>query len=346
MENKHYFHRVSELTPTRFWINNVTKWQARKAIEEGAIGCTQNPAYLWKMLTNDDGIAHAEEVVKRNMSLYEDDNDVILASQRDLVGEIAEIFMPLYEQSNGKQGYVSIQGDPFHEDYETIVKNALFNREKGLNIMNKIPVTVEGLKAIEYLSAQGCPINATEVMTVRQALDVCDVYKRATKGVKNKAPIYFSHITGILDQYLQQYCSKNNIDISKDILWQAGVAAAKKTYHMAKQRNPEVGFIGGGARGLQHFTEMVGGDVNITINWQNTADKLIELDLPVVERFNQPTPDYVIDTLVSKIDDYRKAYEVNAIEPQEYEEFGPVVLFRKSFEDAWTNSLQYINNLR
>ena len=37
----------------------------------------------------------------------------------------------------------------------------------------------------------------------------------------------------------------------------------------------------GGARGLQHYTEMVGCKCAITINWIGTADKLIEQDPPV-----------------------------------------------------------------
>lgn len=346
MENKHYFQRVKEQTETRFWINNVTQNQAHLAIAEGAVGCTQNPSYTWKMITNEESKAHCDELIKKYIKEFDNDNDVLVAVQRELVGEIAKIFMPMYEESDHKNGYVSIQGDPFHEDMNTIVKCALYNREVSPNIMNKVPVTEEGLKAIEYLAANGCPINATEVMSVRQALDVCDVYTRATKGLKNKAPIYYSHITGILDQYLNQYVTDNNIDISKDALWQAGIACAKKTYWMCKERNNEVGFIGGGARGLQHFTEMVGGNVNITINWQGTADKLIEQDPVVVQRFFMPTPYSVLEELQNKIPDFVKAYDVNAIQPSGYEDFGPVVLFRKSFEEAWSNALAYIGKMR
>ena len=47
-----YFYRIQNLTPTKFWINNVTKEEAKMAIEAGALGCTQNPAYTWKMLTH------------------------------------------------------------------------------------------------------------------------------------------------------------------------------------------------------------------------------------------------------------------------------------------------------
>jgi transaldolase len=40
-----YFHRVAKLTSTKFWINNVTREEARWALEAGACGCTQNPSY-------------------------------------------------------------------------------------------------------------------------------------------------------------------------------------------------------------------------------------------------------------------------------------------------------------
>jgi hypothetical protein len=50
--NKTYFHRVSEMTPTRVWINNPTREQAKEAIDDGAIGCTTNPSYISKILSD------------------------------------------------------------------------------------------------------------------------------------------------------------------------------------------------------------------------------------------------------------------------------------------------------
>ncbi len=113
--------------------------------------------------------------------------------------------------------------------------------------MIKIPVTEEGLKAIGILAAQGVPINATEVMSVRQAMDVGRVYTEATKYCIRKAPIYYSHITGILDEYLHTTAQETEIAIASDVLFQAGIAAAKKTYVMTRAQYPNVGFIGGGA---------------------------------------------------------------------------------------------------
>ena len=53
-----------------------------------------------------------------------------------------------------------------------------------------------------------------------------------------------------------------------------------------------------------------------------------------------------VDTLCEKLPDFRKAYEVNAIKPEEYEEYGPVVRFRVSFEEAWQSALDLIKEKR
>lgn len=346
MNRNIYFHRVQSQTPTRLWINNVTREQARIAIEAGAVGCTQNPSYTWKMLTNEAEKGFTLENLDLILKTESNDNEALVKLQRELVSGIAKIFLPLYERSNGKYGYVSIQGDPFREDVDSIVKNARANHAEGINIMAKVPVVKEGLEAIEIIAKERIPINATEVMAVKQALDVCEAYMRATKGMSDPAPIYFSHITGIYDEYLQNIVRRNNIDISPDVLWQAGMSIAKKIYWMVREKGYPVGFIGGGARGLQYFTEMVGADACVTINWEGTADKLIEQDPPVVQRFLRTTPDSVVDELLEKIADYRRGYLVNSITVDEYEDFGPVVLFRSSFEKAWGNALQTIKSRR
>jgi transaldolase len=182
-----------------------------------------------------------------------DDNDLAQETlQRELVRGVAARFLPLWEKSNGKYGYVSIQGNPFKEDVENLIRNARFNREAGPNIMCKIPAIEEGLEAIEVLMSEGTPINATEVMGVRQAMDVCDVYDNVASKMKNPPPVYISHITGIYDEYLGKYVKDNGIGISSDTMWQAGMIIARKVRRIMDERNSGVGFIGGGARGLHH----------------------------------------------------------------------------------------------
>jgi transaldolase len=124
------------------------------------------------------------------------------------------------------------------------------------------------------------------------------------------------------------------------------MAVARKVYELVKSRGYDCHYISGGARGLHHFTEMVGADCAVTINWAGAAEELIRQDPPVVQRFQCPVPPSVVDELCEKILDFRKAYMINAIEPEEYDAFGPVVLFRSQFEDAWKNAVANIGLLR
>ena len=139
---------------------------------------------------------------------------------------------------------------------------------------------------------------------------------------------------------------KNKIDISSDILFQAGLAVARKVYKMMKDRKSRMGFIGGGVRGLQHFTEMVGSESCITINWLGTADKLLEMDMPVVSRFFNPVSDHVIDVLLEKVVEFKRGYLESGLSVDEYEEFGPVVHFRNSFLKSWNSTLDLIKEMR
>jgi len=337
-----YFLRVQDLTPTKFWINNPTREEADWAIKEGAMGCTCNPAYCGKMFFDrpeekDYVSGVLDEVIKEVDSVSAAEEEL----QRRLVGVIAEKFMPIYKKYPHEHGYVSIQGDPIHEDDPVVViREARKNRAVSENICCKIPTTESGLEAMQTLVAEDTPINATEVFAIQQALDLCELYEKVSKESGKKPKFYISHITGIYDEYLQEVAEQDNIDISPDILWQAGMVIARKLYRIYMDRGYNVTFVGGGARGIQHFTEMVGGDVCVTINWKGTADKLLEMDPPVVERIQMPTPDYVVEELLEKLPDFRRGYEEGAIKAEEYEDFGPVVKFRNSFIKYWNPLLE------
>ena len=94
--SKGYFERVQAQTPTRFWINNVTREQAQLAIDNGAVGCTQNPSYTWKMLTHETEKVYAEQLLEKILKTEKDDNVALVYLQRELIGGIAKIFnMPM-----------------------------------------------------------------------------------------------------------------------------------------------------------------------------------------------------------------------------------------------------------
>ena len=345
--NKPYFIRVTEQSPTMFWINNPTRKQADMALENGALGCTNNPSYTQKMIDHPDDSEYALKLLDEVIRECDDDWETAEIFQRKMVKPIAEKFMPLFEKSNGQHGYVSIQGDPINEDdADAVIRGARANRVVAPNICCKIPTTTSGLKAMETMVAEDIPINATEIFGVSQFISICETYKQVSEKVGKKPMFYMSHIAGIYDDHLRNYVKENDVQISPDVLHQAGLAVARKVYNMMIERNYPCVFIGGGARGLHHFTEMVGGKVCITINWEGTADKLIEQDPPVVYRIFNPVPQKVIDELMEKLPDFKSGYLDDGLEPEEYEEFGPVNYSGAASSRAGTECMELIKERR
>jgi transaldolase len=345
--NDGYFHRVTRQSPTRFWINNPTREEADWAIAAGAVGCTLNPSYSQKMIDHPQEGPYALALLDEAIRESKTDSEAEIILQRKLAKPILDKFRPLYEKNPRKNGFVSIQGDPVNEhDAEFIADQARQNRKVAPNVCCKIPATAPGIKAMETLFAEDVPVNATEVFAIRQGVDVCELHNKVASKTGKPSILWISHISGIYDDYLKNCVQKQHIDISPDVYWQGGLAVARKLYKIMTERGYKATFIGGGARGLHHFTEMVGGDVVITINWQGTADKLLESNPPVVYRLFNPVPQHVIDELMAKLPDFKRGYVDEGLTIDEYEEFGPVELFRSMFMGSWNRVLDVAKQRR
>ncbi|MCX6071537.1 MAG: hypothetical protein NTU91_11890, partial [Chloroflexi bacterium] len=57
-------------------------------------------------------------------------------------------------------------------------------------------------------------------------------------------------------------------------------------------------------------------------------------------------PEYVVEELASKLPDYKRGYVDAGLKVDEYEEFGPVELFRSSFVGSWKKVLGLIAEMR
>ncbi len=337
-----YFHRVTEETPTRLWLNNPTAEDMEQAIAAGAINVTTNPAYCWKLIQREPDYIRAviDSAVRETR---DDDVAADLVYQR-CASRVMTRFVPLHEESKSSHGYVTIQADPREDtDTDAIVNAALRHQRLGKNYMAKIPVIRAGALAIEALVTRDVPICATEVFSISQAIYICDLYERVAKKCGKHPPLYVTHITGIFDEYLQRIMVRDNVDIGPEALWHAGCIVARKEYRILRERGYEATLLGGGARGTHHFTELVGGDVHITINW-SMAQELIESDEPVVSRINYEMPRDVIRELSSKLPDFRKAFDEDGLSLEEFEDFGPVQLFRNNFLEGYYRLLGFFSN--
>ncbi len=338
-----YFKRVHKLTPTRAWVNNPTQEEAKRAIEAGIYNCTTNPTFAMKQIQREPELM--TPILDRICKEEKDDHRAAALIQRESIRPILEIFGTLFDSKNRTSGLVSLQGDPILEDDpQIIIREALEARSLGPNYLAKIPVTKAGLQAMERIIQEDIPLIATEVLSISQAIAVCELYQRVSAQCGKTPPFYVTHITGIFDDHIGNLM-KEGLTINPDVAFQAGTAVARKLYNLHQSRGYPGVLLGGGARGLHHFTELVGGNMHITINWKGTAQVLEEDNPAVIERMGTPTPDYVIDELLS-IPDFRLAWEEEALSVEEFEAYGPVLLFRKAFEEGWQFLLKEIAKRR
>jgi len=150
-----------------FWLDYMrrhllTSGQLERLREEGIRGVTSNPSIFEKAFSGssdyDDALRALEEQEDRSAAaLYE-----TLAVQ-DIQGA-ADVLRPVYEESEGADGYVSLEVSPHlaHDTPGTVTEaRRLWKRLDRPNVMIKVPATDEGIPAIRELLTEGVNVNVT-----------------------------------------------------------------------------------------------------------------------------------------------------------------------------------------
>ncbi|MEW5815864.1 MAG: transaldolase family protein, partial [Spirochaetota bacterium] len=209
----------------------------------------------------------------------------------------------------------------------------------------KIPVIESGIEAMAELIERNIPICATECFSISQTIAICDLYERISKKKDKSPPFFITHITGIFDEEIKAYVEREKVNISPKIAHEAGSIVARKAYRVLKERGYRAALLCGGARGTHHFTELVGGDLHVTLNW-STIEELIASGSQVVSRIDVQTPQEVIDELSNKLPDFKKAYYEDGLKTKDFKNFAPLQRFRNNFLEGWNHLLREIANLR
>jgi len=176
------------------WLDNIT----RKMLDDGTIqryinelsvtGLTSNPTIFDNAITssNDYDVA-----IKSSGDDITDEALFFKLAVED-IQRAADLFLPVYEKSNGQDGFVSIEVSPLLAfDTEKTIKAAkeIHGQVNRPNAFIKIPGTAEGLPAIEQAIAAGIPINITLLFTPEQYIAAAEAYlkgieTRIAKGLK------------------------------------------------------------------------------------------------------------------------------------------------------------------
>ncbi|MHC1741106.1 MAG: bifunctional transaldolase/phosoglucose isomerase [Anaerolineaceae bacterium] len=163
----------------------------------------------------------------------------------------ADLFKPVYDETNRGDGYVSLEVNPLlANDTEGTLKQAieLWNRVNRENLMIKIPATQAGIKAIEMAIAEGLNINVTLIFSMDRYEQVIDAYLRgleirqaqgkSIEQIASVASFFVSRVDTKVDLLLQQIINGNPLDSAKasSLLGQIAISNAKVAYELFKQK--------------------------------------------------------------------------------------------------------------
>ncbi len=236
----------------------------RRLIEEdGLRGMTSNPAIFEKAIVEsrdyDDDIRAMALAGKSADAVYE------ALSQRD-VQSAADEFRPVYESTDGKDGYVSLEVNPHlaHDTRGTIEEaRRLWVALDRPNVFIKVPATAEGLTAIRQLISEGISVNVTLLFGLPRYRQVVEAYlsgieARAAEGkpvkhVASVASFFVSRIDSLVDPLLEKCAAQGErkTDLARELHGQVAVASAKTAYQIYKDTFGGVRFknlAGNGAR--------------------------------------------------------------------------------------------------
>lgn len=223
------------------WLDNITRGlitsgQLKALIDKGIVGVTANPTIFEKALAAgtdyDDAIS---ELFRQNKSARDIYHSLLSAD----VTSAADLFRPVFDATNGLDGYISIEVDPdLAHDTDATVQQALefWSTVNRPNIFVKVPATPEGIPAIEELLYQGININVTLIFSVEVYKDVMEAYlsaleRRVEEGkpvnkIASVASFFVSRVDTKVDKLLQALADKeDDADKKAEITSLLGTAA-------------------------------------------------------------------------------------------------------------------------
>ena len=220
------------------WYDNIergliTSGELQALIDAGIKGITSNPSIFQKAISSSDAYTQDLQALarqgKKTLQIFE-------ALAIDDIQQAADLLYPIYEETDGRDGYVSLEVNPTlaHDTDGTITEaRRLFAAVGRPNTMIKVPATQAGIPAITTLIGDGININITLLFANDNYEQVARAYiagleDYAAKGgdisrVASVASFFVSRVDSIVDKALE---AVGNEDLQGKI----AIANAKVAY--------------------------------------------------------------------------------------------------------------------
>ncbi|SDE46620.1 transaldolase [Pricia antarctica] len=206
--------------------------------DDGLRGITSNPAIFEKAISNSSD--YDEDIA--SLAKNENNNEAIFfgLAVKD-IQRATDIFQPIYEETEGLDGYVSLEVSPFlaRDTNGTIAQaRELWKKVDRKNVMIKIPGTKEGLPAIRKCISEGININVTLLFGIPRYKEVTEAFisgledrldaGKSIDGIASVASFFLSRIDVMVDPMLEEKGLK-------DLKGEVAIASAKKAYQIYQE---------------------------------------------------------------------------------------------------------------
>jgi len=232
----------------QLWLDNLSRTLLREGglqrliDEDGLCGVTSNPAIFHKAIDGSPYYRDDLARLKASGLCAEERYEALVIPD---IREACDLLQPVYQQSKGEVGYVSLEVSPhLADDEEGSVRAARRLRTTVArdNLLIKIPATEAGLGAIERLIAEGISVNVTLMFSLAHYNAVAGAYIRGARrrleaggelqSLRSVASLFLSRVDTLVDKKLEQVAAPQALALRGH----SAVALARLAYAQYRER--------------------------------------------------------------------------------------------------------------
>lgn len=219
---------------TKLWLDSIDPELVKTNRALGATGATSNPIIIADLIKSGRFDRDLGELLRAGL----DDESIAWQLTDKLVRSAQEVFLPVWEETKGNNGYVSFELDPLLEDpelgpahAERVERYVTLGKkwsEGHRNRMIKVPATAAGLDAIEDLCAAGVTLNVTLIFSDRQYHAAREAMWRGAQ--KRKSLDKFKSVYSIFISRVDVYTEKHVPQLSPRAQGLVGIVNVKRMW--------------------------------------------------------------------------------------------------------------------
>lgn len=219
---------------TKLWLDSIDPDLVRENRALGATGATSNPVIVSDLIKT----GRFDERIHGLLEQGLDDHAIAWKLTDQLVREAQAVFLPVWQETRGNDGYVSFELDPLLEDpvanmphAERVRRYVELGKEWASghqNRMIKVPATPAGLDALEPLAAAGITLNVTLVFSPRQYHAAREAVWRGAQ--KRSSLDGFKSVYSIFVSRVDIYTEKHVPELSAAAQGLVGIVNAKQIW--------------------------------------------------------------------------------------------------------------------